>query len=125
MLVFYFRDHINKHYKSVLIFDAFGLAVFLNIGISVALANNLSYWASILLGMITATFGGVIRDMMASEVPLIFQKELYATLTLIGGVLYVLLDHFNLSEVYIVPLVSAFVFGARLLSIKYDLSLPN
>jgi uncharacterized membrane protein YeiH len=75
--------------------------------------------------MITATFGGVIRDIMASEVPLIFQKELYATLTLLGGMVYVLLYQFNLSQVYIVPLVSAVVFITRLLSIKYDLSLPN
>lgn len=125
LLVFYFRGTVKKYYSGVLIFDAFGLAIFLNIGISVALSSGLSYWASVLLGMITAAFGGLIRDVMASEVPVVLRRELYATLALLGGVIYIILYHFNFSEGYIVTVVAAFVFISRLLSIKYDLHLPN
>ncbi len=77
------------------------------------------------MGMITAVFGGVIRDMMAAEVPLIFQKELYATLTLLGGLIYIFLYHFNVPESYVIFVASGFVFIARILSLKYNLSLPK
>jgi uncharacterized membrane protein YeiH len=99
--------------------------VFLSIGTSVGLQYGLNYWASILMGMITAVFGGVIRDMMAAEVPLIFQKELYATLTLLGGLIYILLYHLNVPESYVIFVASSFVFVARILSLKYNLSLPK
>lgn len=125
LLVFYLRNSIKSRSKKVLIADAFGLAVFLSIGTGIGLQHGLSYWASILLGMITATFGGVIRDVLASEVPLIFRKELYATLTLLGGVIYVTLYHFNFSQGWTVVVASAFVFTARMFSIKYNLSLPK
>lgn len=99
--------------------------MFLSIGTTVGLEHHLNYWASILMGMITAAFGGVLRDMMAAEVPLIFQKELYATLTLAGGLIYIFLYHFNIPQAYVIFAASGFVFIARLLSIKHNFSLPK
>ena len=77
------------------------------------------------MGMITAAFGGVIRDMMAAEVPLIFQKELYATLTLLGGVIYIALYQLSVPQAYVILIASGFVFITRVLSLKYNLSLPK
>jgi uncharacterized membrane protein YeiH len=119
-LVFFCREYIKKRHYNFLVFDAFGLAVFLSIGTSIGLQHGLSYWASVLLGIMTATFGGVIRDMMAAEVPLIFRKELYAILTLLGGLIYVSLYHFNMPEAFIVLISSSVVFISRILAIKYD-----
>lgn len=119
-LVFYCREYVKKRRYSFLIFDAFGLAVFQSIGTSIGLQHGLSYWASVLLGIMTATFGGVIRDMMAAEVPLVFQKELYAILALLGGIVYVSLYHFNVPEAFIVIISSSIVFVSRILAIKYD-----
>lgn len=120
LLVFCYRDYVKKHHYNFMVFDAFGLAVFLSIGTSVGLQHGLSYWASVFLGIITATFGGVIRDMMAAEVPLIFRKELYAILTLLGGIIYVSLYHFNIPEAFIVLISSGVVFASRILAIKHD-----
>lgn len=125
LIVFYFRDYVRKRGQKVLLYDAFGLAIFLSIGTTVGLDHGLNYWASILMGMITAAFGGVIRDMMAAEVPLIFKKELYATLTLLGGLLYIVLYQLSIPRAYIVLIASGFVFIARILSLKYNLSLPK
>lgn len=108
-----------------MLYDAFGLAIFLSIGTTVGLDHGFNYWASILMGMITAAFGGVIRDMMAAEVPLIFQKELYATLTLIGGMVYIGLYQLNVPQAYIILIASGFVFIARILSLRHNLSLPK
>ncbi len=125
LLVFCFRDYVNKRGQKVLLYDAFGLAVFLSIGTTVGLDHGLNYWASVLMGMITAAFGGVIRDMMAAEVPLIFQKELYATLTLLGGLIYIGLYQLSIPQAYVIFIASGFVFAARVLSLKYNLSLPK
>jgi uncharacterized membrane protein YeiH len=125
LIVFYCRDYVNKRNDKVLVYDAFGLAVFLSIGTSVGLEYGLNYWASILMGMITAAFGGVLRDMMAAEVPLIFQKELYATLTLVGGLIYIFLYHFGVPQAIVIFAASGFVFTVRILSLKYNLSLPK
>lgn len=119
-LVFYGREYVKKRHYNFLVFDAFGLTVFQSIGTSIGLQHGLSYWASVFLGVMTATFGGVIRDTMAAEVPLIFQKELYAILALLGGVVYVALYHFNIPEAFIVLVSSGIVFVSRLLAIKYD-----
>ncbi|HET7673070.1 MAG TPA: trimeric intracellular cation channel family protein [Candidatus Saccharimonadales bacterium] len=120
LLVFNYREYVKKRHYNFLVFDAFGLAVFLSIGTSIGLQQGLSYWASVLLGIMTATFGGVIRDMMAAEVPLIFRKELYAILALLGGVVYISLYHLNVPEEFIVIISSSVVFVSRILAIKYD-----
>jgi uncharacterized membrane protein YeiH len=125
LIVFYFRDYVRRRNSKVLLYDAFGLAVFLSIGVTVGLEHGLNYWASILMGMVTAAFGGVLRDMMAAEVPLIFQKELYATLTLAGGIIYVLLYHFDVPHWLVIVTASALVFIARILAIKHNFSLPK
>ncbi|HEX5456121.1 MAG TPA: trimeric intracellular cation channel family protein [Candidatus Saccharimonadales bacterium] len=125
LLVFYFKEYVRKRSYSFLLFDAFGLAVFLSIGTAIGLQHGLGSWASVLMGMMTAAFGGVIRDVLADEVPLILRKELYAILALAGGLVYVVLYHFNLPEAYIVIISSGVVFVGRILAIRYDWSLPK
>src|SRR5581483_4172589 len=75
LLVFLFRHHFVRRLRAIIFFDAFGLGFFLTTGTTIALNHHLNYWASILLGVITAAFGGVIRDVLCAEVPLIFKRE--------------------------------------------------
>lgn len=124
-LVFYFRDYLIKRTKAVIIFDSFGLGFFLSSGMSVALSHHLSYWASILLGIVTAAFGGVIRDVLCAEVPLIFKRQLYATACLAGGLVYILLFHLRAPQVWTIFAASSTVIVIRLLSVKYRWSLPR
>lgn len=124
-IVFYYRNYLIKKTKAILFFDAFGLSFFLSSGVTIALSHHLGYWASILLGIVTASFGGVIRDVLCADVPLIFKKELYATAALAGGLVYIVLFHFKVPQVQTILMASSTVLAARLLAIKYDWSLPR
>lgn len=125
IFVFLFRHYFFKHTKTILFFDALGLGVFVSIGITIALANGLTFWASILLGVITACFGGVLRDVLSVQVPLIFRKELYATVCFIGGFIYVCLLFFTVSKEIVITASFLTVFIVRVLAMKYKWSLPR
>ncbi|MDJ0624890.1 MAG: trimeric intracellular cation channel family protein [Candidatus Caenarcaniphilales bacterium] len=125
LIVFYFKRFLLKIGKPMIFCDAIGLGIFVSIGISVALDKGLSPWASLLMGVITGSFGGVIRDVLSNEIPLIFQKEIYATACLIGGGLFLVLRQLNAPEEIIVYISAFTVFGVRLIAVKLGLSLPR
>ena len=79
----------------------------------------------IALGTITASFGGVIRDILCNEIPVIFRKEIYATACILGGALYFLLQFLNVPESYAYALGIIGVIGLRLAAVRFGISLPN
>jgi uncharacterized membrane protein YeiH len=81
--------------KALEIADAIGLALFVVMGTSKALSYGVSDVTAIILGMMTGCFGGMIRDVLANEVPMILQKELYAMCCIVGASLYVLILPFH------------------------------
>lgn len=125
ILVFYGKHYFETYRKALAVFDAFGLAIFLSTGTSIALGYGLTLWASVLLGVITAAFGGVMRDMLSAQVPLIFRKDLYATAALAGGLVYAALFKLGAPGVYVVVASSLTVFVIRGLALKYKISLPK
>lgn len=111
--------------RMMLIFDSLGIALYTILGVQISLAVGVNPLAAVILGMFSAVFGGVIRDTLLNEIPLIFRKEIYATACLAGAALYVLLDHFKVNAD-----VSAFsgiitVMVIRLLAVTYGWSLPK
>jgi uncharacterized membrane protein YeiH len=105
--------------------DAFGLAVFTVIGAERALAAGASYLVAVLMGMVTGVAGGMIRDLLSGEVPLILRREIYATASLCGAAVFV-----GLSALWPQWPVNAFAsaavtLGLRLAAIQWDLSLPQ
>lgn len=93
VLSFGFQRQIERMDKPIRFFDAIGLGVFLATGVAVSLDLGQSWWAALLLGSITATFGGVLRDVLRNEVPFIFSPgELYATSVFVGGVVFLMLE---------------------------------
>ena len=126
LAVFILQSHFERLEKLILVFDALGLGAFTIIGINIALAKGLSLWASLLMGIITASFGGVVRDILINEIPFIFQKEIYATAALIGGILYLALNKLSIIPNELNICLSAFLICAiRLFSLKLKLSLPK
>lgn len=106
------------------IFDAIGLGLFVVVGIEKTLAANYPFWVAILMGMITGSAGGILRDILINEIPLIFRKDIYALACLLGGLLYFACFKLGISPV-ITQLVSAFtVILTRVLAVKYHISLP-
>ncbi len=110
--------------RTLFIFDAIGLALFVVIGIEKTLAVGYPMWVAITMGIITGSIGGVIRDILIHEVPLFFRKDIYATACLAGGVVYSLVWLLDINPIIPQSLCAATVIGLRMLAVKYNWSLP-
>lgn len=109
----------------LLVFDAFGLAVFAVEGAAKAFAVTDSFTVAIMMGMLTGAGGGIIRDVLSAQMPLIFRKEIYATAALLGAGMYVVLARCGLSLwLCVMPAILA-TLVLRLLAISYNLTLPR
>ena len=120
-----FRKKIGYLSKSLFLFDTIGLGIFTIIGTEIGLQNNFVPLICVALGMITATFGGVIRDTLSNEIPLIFQKEIYATACIIGSVTYLILNNYKIDQDLIQFLTTIMVITVRLIAVKFKLKLPT
>ncbi|HUH46192.1 MAG TPA: trimeric intracellular cation channel family protein [Arenibacter sp.] len=121
----FFRNKINYVRTSLLLFDTIGIGLFTQVGIAKGLAVGLSPVMCIALGTMTACFGGVIRDMLCNEIPVIFRKEIYATACILGGVSFFLIRKLPVNEVYADIATILIVIGIRLLAVRFKISLPN
>ncbi len=108
--------------RVVSLVDAVSLGLFVCVGIRVAQSHGAPWWACVACGVITATFGGVLRDVARAEVPLIFRREIYATACLVGGFVLIGLDGLRVPEAAAVAVVTLLVTGIRLLAIRYALN---
>ena len=110
--------------KVLLIADAFGLALFSVLGTAKALAFDFSPLISIIMGVVTGVVGGILRDLLCGEVPLILRKDIYATAAVLGGSVYAILIILNVETnvSLITGIISA--AGLRLAAIKWNFRLP-
>ena len=115
-----FRKKLDRLRKSLLLFDTIGLGVFTLIGIQKGVEVGLDPMICIALGTITACFGGVIRDILCNEIPIIFSKEIYATICIIGGFVYFTLDWFQIPINIIQLITSILIITIRLMAIKFN-----
>ena len=108
------------------IFDTISISIFMMIGVQKAVMYGYgSWWCAIVLGVITAVFGGILRDICINEVPLIFRKELYALACAAGGALFFLLPFVGVESLYLRHSAGvALIFVIRALAIKYHLGVP-
>ena len=110
--------------KMLEVFDALGLALFSLTGLMKALEAGIAYEPAVLMGLITGCFGGVARDVLANNIPLIFQKELYALCTVLGCVSYLVLKQVGMSDMNCFYSAFLVVFVSRMLAVKYEWRLP-
>ena len=114
---------IHLH-NTFFIFDTIGLALFTVVGVGKSLAMGYPFWVAIIMGSITGAAGGVIRDVLINEIPLIFRKEIYAMACVLGGTAYWVGAVVGL-ESYACQLIGgATVFLTRILAVKYKIGLP-
>lgn len=120
-----FRNKLHFFEKPIFFYDAIGLGLFTITGVQIGIDYALNPLICVLLGTVTGVFGGVIRDIIVNEIPVVFQKEIYATASIFGGVLYLLLVHFKVSNPYlqIIPIISIILI--RIIAVTYNISLPN
>lgn len=120
-----FTRVLQNYHKVLLLFDSIGLGFFTVVGVQTGVALELHPVICVALGTITACFGGVIRDISLNNIPLIFEKEIYATTCIFGGVLFFILQDVDIPKIPIevICLISVVVF--RLLAVRYDWQLPT
>jgi len=125
VLVFVMHRHLPNLMQPLLYLDAIGLGTFVVIGVSKALMFDTGPFGAVLMGILTGTAGGVIRDILANEVPLILRQEIYASACILGGILLVFLTHLESPEQLNMLLVAGSVILVRVLAIRYNWSLPK
>ena len=124
LFVVIFAKHIEGLKNTWFVFDTLGLALFTIAGIQKSLIFGQPYWVAIIMGCITGSAGGVIRDVLLNNEPVIFQREIYAMAAVLGGVTYWFLDIIHCPIE--VTVIASFVLIClmRFLAVRYHLSLP-
>ena len=111
--------------RMLLIADAAGLAFFTVLGVEKSLSCGLSPLISVMMGTITGIVGGIVRDILCNTIPLVLQREVYATASLAGGIMYLCLGITPLSPTWRTILAIQTVFLIRLLALRLNLALPR
>ena len=121
---FFLKKHIEKLRRSFFIFDTIGIGLFTILGINKSLEFGLPPASALIMGIVSAVFGGIIRDVLSNEVPLIFRKEIYASACFAGGLLYLVLRHFDVSVNINMVMSISLVILIRGFSSRYGWTLP-
>jgi uncharacterized membrane protein YeiH len=124
ILAILFRKKFDRLRTSLFFFDTIGLGVFTLIGLEKGMNIGLHPVICITLGTMTACFGGVIRDILCTEIPVIFRKEIYATICIFGGIVFFMLRKLNLEADVLYLTTSLFIISVRLLAVKFKWHLP-
>lgn len=120
----FFGSWLRKINTTLFLFDAMGLGLFTIMGIEKALVHDLSMEVCIALGTVTGCFGGVIRDVLLNNVPLVFRKEIYAMASIAGGILYFLLRESPIDNDVAKIICILLIILVRILAVRFKWSLP-
>jgi uncharacterized membrane protein YeiH len=124
LVTFFTSGKIMKWRKTLFLFDSIGLGVFTIAGIQKTLELGLSWEVAITMGVISATLGGILRDVFNNEKPLILHKEIYATACFAGGLLAFVFYFAGIPSSLSIPVTIVTVTLIRILAVKYGWSLP-
>ena len=121
----FFHPNSRRVDKFLKLSDTIGLSAFTLIGIKVADSMGANVPVALLLGVITIIVGGIIRDMICNEIPLVLQQEIYISASLTGGILYFALRNLGVSAWIADISAMATIFTLRMLAIRYDWQFPT
>lgn len=125
LLVFFLHSKVSKNIKLINIADAVGLGVFTCIGANIALELDIRWYGIVLFGVLTATGGGMLRDIAAQDVPFVLQKEVYASAAILGGFLFLLFNKIDMNIDVNIIITSVIVTVIRIFSMHYGWNLPK
>jgi len=124
LLTFFTVRILTAHRLALLVSDALGLAIFTAIGTAVAFRTTDAFSVAVVMGVMTGTAGGMLRDVLSAEVPLILRREIYATASLCGACIYVVLKAMNFSGIACMAVSVTLTLAIRLAAIHWRFSLP-
>lgn len=125
VVVIVFSKQLKRLDNTWFVFDTLGLALFTIAGMQKSLALGQPFWVAIIMGCITGAAGGVIRDVLLNNEPVIFRKEIYAMACVVGGLVYWALWELGVTLYVVVPVTFVVVCAIRFLAVKYHISLPK
>ncbi|TAL60851.1 MAG: trimeric intracellular cation channel family protein [Legionella sp.] len=116
--------YLARIMKIFLILDALGLSAFVILGTQKVLAHGMPPSVAIISGMLTGICGGMLRDILCNDIPLVLRKELYAVIALGGALLFITLDYFQLPSEFTIIVTLLSMFSTRLLAIFFHIEIP-
>lgn len=125
LTAFLFPAILSRLRKTFFLFDTLGIGLFTVLGVEKALSLGVRPEIAAIMGMFSAVMGGVIRDTLTNEIPILFRKEIYASACLAGAVVYLVLDYFGVERNYNLLISMALIISIRMIAMKYKLSLPR
>lgn len=120
-----FSSFLVKFEKLFLILDALGLSAFVILGTQKVLASGFSAPMGIISGLMTGICGGMLRDLFCNDIPLVFKKELYAVIAILGAFLFIFLNYCGIPKAFNIFLTLSTIFFARLWAIYFHIELPK
>ncbi len=125
LLLFFTAHLLHSRYRLILWFDAIGLALFATVGAERAIATGAAPIVAVVMGVITATFGGIVRDLLSQERSIIFSREIYVTAAMVAALAYVMLETWGAPrEVAIIAgILSGFALRAG--ALRWGWTLPR
>lgn len=115
----------HKIDNALKLFDAIGLAAFSVIGFKIALTQDMAPLIAVMMGVWTAILGGLLRDIICNEIPLVLQREIYITASVAGSVTYLMLQYFGVSAGVNEFIMLFVIFAVRMLALRFDWHLPS
>ncbi len=125
MCVIFFRRYLRYLDNTWFVFDTIGLALFTIVGIQKTLLCGHPFWVAVVMGCITGSAGGILRDLLLDTVPVLFRKDFYAMTCVVGGFFYWLLYAFGVNTALTSGLTFALICLLRYLAVKYHLGMPK
>ncbi len=125
VVTMFFGRYLRHLTTTLFLFDAFGLGLFTVVGIKLGIEKDFSMGVCITLGTITACFGGVVRDVLLNNIPLLFRKEIYALACIAGGFIYFLLRNMQMDADVVTIFCILIIFAIRVVAVRYQISLPR
>jgi len=123
-LLFVFSRRLMRMQNTFFIFDTIGLGLFVLVGLEKSVALGHPLWVAVIMGMVTGAVGGIVRDILVNEVPLIFHKEIYALACILGGLVFCLCQVAELNAVVVKALTISSVIIARVVAVWFHIGLP-
>ena len=121
-----FRRQVVRLNHSLFVFDAIGLGLFVVVGVAKSYAAGFPWWVAVIMGTVTGSFGGLLRDVLINETPLIFRTDFYASACVLGSIIYVLMGRYSSLPIEWVQFISAIsVFIFRVLAVVLHIQLPT
>lgn len=125
IFVWIFHKQLIRLDLTFFIFDSIGLGLFVVVGVEKTISMGFESWTAITMGMITGAFGGMLRDVLINEIPLIFRKEIYALPCVIAGIFFIMIYNTNSLPLWMNESITAgVVILIRSLAEKYHWQLP-